>query len=66
VQRLDRGGRPRLAPLLDRDCVEAILAAVPEDWFAPASRADYVEYLCRRLEAPREFAREAEEARRAA
>jgi hypothetical protein len=56
----------RLAPLLDRDCVEAILAAVPEEWVAPASRADYVEYLCRRLEAPREFAREAEEARRAA
>ena len=56
----------RLAPLLDRDCVEAILAAVPEEWLAPASRADYVEYLCRRLEAPREFAREAEEARRAA
>ena len=56
----------RLAPLLDRDCVEAILAAVPEEWLAPASRADYVEYLCRRLEAPREFARQAEEARRAA
>ena len=56
----------RLAPLLDRDCVEAILAAVPEEWLAPASRADYVEYLFRRLEAPREFAREAEEARRAA
>ena len=56
----------RLAPLLDRDCVEAILAAVPEEWLAPTSRADYVEYLCRRLEAPREFAREAEEARRAA
>ena len=56
----------RLAPVLDRDCVEAILAAVPEEWLAPASRADYVEYLCRRLEAPREFAREAEEARRAA
>jgi len=56
----------RLAPLLDRDCVEAILAAVPEEWLAPASRADYVEYLCRRLEAPRDFAREAEEARRAA
>ncbi len=56
----------RLAPLLDRDSVAAILAAVPEEWLAPASRADYVEYLCRRLEAPREFAREAEEARRAA
>jgi len=56
----------RLAPLLDRDCVEAILTAVPEEWLAPTSRADYVEYLCRRLEAPREFAREAEEARRAA
>jgi hypothetical protein len=56
----------RLAPRLDRATVEAILRAVPEEWIAPASRADYVEYLCRRLEAPREFAREAEEARRAA
>ena len=56
----------RLAPRLDRERVEAILAAVPEAWLAPSSRADYVEYLCRRLEAPREFAREAEEARSAA
>ena len=31
-----------------------------------ATRAEYAEYLCRRLEAPRGFAAEAEEARRAA
>jgi hypothetical protein len=56
----------RLAPLLNRAGVEAILAAVPDDWLAPTPRAAYVEYLCRRLEAPRDFAREAEEARRGA
>jgi hypothetical protein len=56
----------RLAPRLDRATVEGILAGVPDDWFAPRARAEYVAYLCRRLEAPRGFATEAEEARRAA
>jgi hypothetical protein len=56
----------RLAPLLGREVVERVLALVPEAWFAPRERAEYAEYLCRRLEAPRGFAAEAEEARRAA
>jgi hypothetical protein len=56
----------QLAPRLDRARVEAVLAAVPDDWMAPTPRAGYVEYLCRRLAAPRGFAAEAEEARRAA
>ena len=55
----------RLAPLLDRARVEAIVGAVPDQWLAPTSPDDYVEYLCRRLEEPRAFAREAEEARHA-
>ena len=56
----------RLAPRLGRAVVEEVLARVPPDWFAPRERAEYVEYLCRRLEAPRAFAAEAEEARLAA
>jgi hypothetical protein len=56
----------RLAPKLDRATVERILALVPDGWFAPQTREQYVAYLCRRLEPPRAFAAEAEEARRAA
>ena len=56
----------RLAPRLDRATVERVLAEVPDDWFAPRERAEYASYLCRRLEHPRGFAAEAEEARRAA
>ena len=56
----------RLAPRLGRDVVEEVLARVPDDWFAPRERGEYAEYLCRRLEAPRGFAAEAEEARVAA
>ncbi len=56
----------RLAPRLGRDVVEEVLARVPDDWFAPRARAEYAGYLCRRLQAPRGFAAEAEEARRAA
>jgi hypothetical protein len=56
----------RLAPQLDRATVKGILAEVPGEWFAPRERAEYAEYLCRRLEAPRGFAAEAEEARRGA
>jgi hypothetical protein len=55
----------RLAPKLDRATVERILALVPDDWFAPQAREEYLAYLCRRLEPPRAFAAEAEEARRA-
>jgi hypothetical protein len=56
----------RLAPKLDAATVERILALVPDDWFAPREREEYQEYLCRRLEPPRGFAAEAEEARLAA
>jgi hypothetical protein len=55
----------RLAPRLDRAVVDDVLGAVPDDWFAPHERAAYGEYLRRRLEPPRAFAAEAEEARRA-
>jgi hypothetical protein len=56
----------RLAPRLDRAVVDRVLDLVPEEWFAPHTRGDYAAYLHRRLEAPRGFAAEAEEARRAA
>jgi HipA-like protein len=56
----------RLAPKLEGGVVDRVLALVPDDWFAPRARADYAEYLRRRLEPPRAFAAEAEEARRAA
>ena len=56
----------RLAPRLDHAVVERVLGEVPDAWFAPHERADYVAYLRGRLEAPRAFAAEAEEARRAA
>jgi hypothetical protein len=56
----------RLAPRLEGGVVERVLGLVPDDWFAPRARAEYVEYLRRRLEAPRAFVAEAEEARRAA
>jgi hypothetical protein len=56
----------RLAPRLGRAVVEEVLRRVPEDWFAPRARGESLEYRCRRLEPPRPFAAEAEEARRAA
>ena len=55
----------RIAPRLGRDVVEAVTALVPADWYAPRERTQYAEYLSRRLEGPRGFAAEAEEARRA-
>ena len=42
----------------------ACSASCPEEWLAPRTRAEYADYLHRRLEAPRGFAAEAEEARR--
>jgi hypothetical protein len=56
----------RLAARLQDGVVDGVLALVPDDWFAPRTRAEYAGYLRRRLEAPRGFAAEAEEARRAA
>ena len=58
----------RLAPRLDRATLERIVDAVPDDWLGAdpaAARADYVEHFTARLTAPRAFAAEAEEARRA-
>jgi hypothetical protein len=52
----------RLARLLNRDVLEAILAEVPDDWLA-VPRARFVDYLVRRLEPPRPFVAGAEEAR---
>lgn len=59
------------APLITRDLVQRIVAAIPDDWLladplfadAAAQRAAYVEYLLGRLEAPRLFVEEAINAR---
>ena len=56
----------RLAPRLGREVLERVLSSVPDDWFAPRARPEYLEYLRRRLEGPRGFAAEAEAARNAA
>jgi hypothetical protein len=55
----------RLAPRIDRDVLEQVVAWVPDDWLehGDEQRAEYVEYLAQRLEGPREFAEEAERAR---
>lgn len=56
----------RLAPRIDRALLEAIADLVPADWFAGAPAATYVEYLAQRLQQPRQFVQEAENARTAA
>jgi hypothetical protein len=61
----------RLAPLLTPEVLRQIVELIPESWlgdveqFADTSehRAAYVEYLWQRLQAPRAFAKEAENAR---
>jgi hypothetical protein len=53
----------RLASRIDRRLLAAIVALVPEEWFAGSQADAYVEYLARRLEAPRRFVEEAERAR---
>jgi hypothetical protein len=53
----------RLAPRIERAELEAIVALVPERWLAGERPETYVEYLERRLEAPRGFVEEAERAR---
>jgi hypothetical protein len=52
----------RLAALLDRETLSRVAALVPEEWL-DLPRDSYVEFLARRLDEPRAFAREAEEAR---
>ena len=56
----------RLAPRLSPDVLAQVLDPVPEEWFAPRARAEYLEYLRLRLESPRAFVAEAEAARDAA
>ena len=61
----------RLSPRLDRPVLEAIAAAIPDDWLRPeaglpdadAHRRAYVDYLTARLDARRAFVEEAERAR---
>ncbi len=56
----------RLARRIDLALLESIVALVPADWFAGDRAATYVEYLARRLEQPRQFVQEAENARSSA
>jgi hypothetical protein len=59
----------RLAPMLTEATMEQVLADVPDDWLSrgngdpAATRHAYLEYLMRRLEAPRNFVAETEAAR---
>ena len=61
----------RLASMLTRSVLRSIAEAVPDDWLtveptvgSPSqTRGAYVEYLARRLEAPRPFVEEADRAR---
>ncbi|HET9093742.1 MAG TPA: HipA family kinase [Solirubrobacteraceae bacterium] len=56
----------RLARRLDRGRIAAAVALVPDEWLGAdpaAARAQYVAYLCARLEAPRGFVAETEAAR---
>lgn len=55
----------RLATRIDKALLESVVALVPADWFAGEDSASYVEYLALRLEAPRDFVQEAEDARSA-
>lgn len=61
----------RLAPLVTRELLDRLVAALPDDWLAPdplvgdgaAQRRAYVDYLTARLAAPRPFVGPAEELR---
>ncbi len=65
------GADARLAPLVTPELIRGLLALVPEEWLAAeprfadaaAHRAAYEEYLLTRLQAPRDFAKEAADAR---
>ena len=52
-----------LAPRVTEELLREVADAVPEQWLGDARRELYVEYLRRRLEAPRAFVAEAERAR---
>ncbi len=61
----------RLSALLTEDLIRGLLSSVPADWLAAEARfadaeshrAAYAEYLLSRLEAPRDFVKEAADAR---
>jgi hypothetical protein len=53
----------RLAPRLSEERIADIVGAVPEAWVEGTGHAAYVEYLTRRLGAPRIFPEEADAAR---
>jgi hypothetical protein len=53
----------RLGERVDRALIQAILDLVPSAWLAPDGDVAYVEALARRLEAPRGWAQEAQDAR---
>jgi HipA-like protein len=53
----------RLSPRIDRALLEQVIALVPGEWLVGDPAETYVEYLERRLEAPRAFAQEAEHVR---
>ncbi len=54
----------RLAPRVTRSLLSDVVGAVPEAWFGGRDPEGYVNHLARRIEEPRAFAAEAEEARR--
>ena len=56
----------RLSPRVDRALLEHVVGLVPVEWLVGDPAETYVEYLERRLEAPRAFAQEAEHVRTSA
>ena len=57
------GADERLAPRVGVTLLDEVTAAIPDEWLDGADRRTYVEYLRERLESPREFVEEAEQAR---
>jgi hypothetical protein len=53
----------RLAPRVTHGLLEEVAAAVPAAWLEDDDSRVYVDYLCARLESPRDFVEEAERAR---
>jgi hypothetical protein len=53
----------RLTTRIDRTLLEHVVGLVPAEWFVGDPAETYVDYLDRRLRAPRTFAEEAERAR---
>lgn len=61
----------KLTPLLTREILQQIVDLIPESWLGDVAqfanidehRMAYVQYLCRRLQAPRAWVKEAENAR---